>query len=80
LSLADRLAEPPVQMKGPRCSIYLLLLQLDADETAALNTALADERFTSVAIADALQAEGYAVKESPLRRHRLGRCACGDAL
>lgn len=78
MSLADKLSTPPATDKGPSCSISLILEHMTAEDVAAFDRAMADKRFTAVAITLALQSEGFAVKEQAVRRHRLGRCKCGD--
>ncbi|GGM55623.1 hypothetical protein GCM10012275_28440 [Longimycelium tulufanense] len=75
MSLADRLREPT---KRPRsqCTFGLLLGRLEGADRKALDTALADERYTSRNIAEALQAEGYDMRAATVRRHRRGECSC----
>jgi hypothetical protein len=51
-----------------------LLETLPKDDLAALAAALADGDFTSSAIGRALRAEGHAVTEQTISRHRRGLC------
>ena len=60
--------------RGPRCTVCQVLDTLDAKDRAALEAAIADPSFTSVAISAALRAEGYNIAPQPLQRHRRGDC------
>jgi hypothetical protein len=59
---------------GPRCKICLALDCLDAKDQAALVAAMADESYTSVAISNAMRAEGYDISPQSVSRHRRGDC------
>lgn len=67
-------AHKAAPQRGPRCSVCVVLQELNAKDRDALTEALADPSFTSVAISAALQAEGYDVAPQPLQRHRRGDC------
>lgn len=67
-------AHKAVPRFGPRCKVCVVLGTLDAKDRAALDAAMADASFTSVAISAALQAEGYNIGPQPLQRHRRGDC------
>ena len=70
--------DPPVVKvaKGPRCTVTLILQELDEDSAAVLNRWLADSRYPHTAIADKLAEIGYPVGDDTVGRHRRGRCTC----
>lgn len=63
-------------LQGPPCSVSMVMEQLDADDKAALTTALASGAQLS-AIARALNQIGYRISPHTLGRHRKGDCRCG---
>ncbi len=67
-------AHKTASQRGRRCSVCAVFETLDAKDRAALDAAIADPSFTSVAISAALQAEGYDIAPQPLQRHRRGDC------
>ena len=83
MALADRInQQPTTPLPGPRCSVGVLIEQLDGEELDALNTMLGTpERrgWTEGQIYDALTAEGYQVGRQTINRHRGGRCGCTKA-
>lgn len=68
-------AEPP--RKGPRCSFGLIVDALSPDDLAVLTQVMADPKVSGRVIADVLTAEGFAVGEYVVNRHRRGACLCG---
>jgi hypothetical protein len=82
MSLAARITEStPKSQHGLPCSVGVLLNTLEGDELDALILMLGnpEERngWSASAIYDALTAEGYAVGQQTITRHRRGRCRCG---
>lgn len=76
MSLAGRLNDQPPVMKGPRCLMGLLLEELPKSEAEALRKALADPKWRTTWIRDALTAEGHALSHTSVARHRRGACQC----
>jgi hypothetical protein len=75
MGLFDEMKSESV-MKGPPCSISLILEEMtDADRS---DFALACEDWTipGTVIAKVLQRKGFSVKAESLRRHRKGECRC----
>ncbi len=59
-----------------RCPVSPLREQLDKDDLADLDTAMADAAIRHVAISRALRAHGHDVSEKAIAAHRKGTCAC----
>ena len=59
---------------GPRCKVCVVLGVLDTMDREALDAAMADASFTSVAISAALRAENYDISHQSVQRHRRGDC------
>ena len=79
MSLRQTIAEESKPaLKGPPCTVSIVLTQLDKDDVAALQEALADPRVTGSAICRALEKEGHRVPPHSLNRHRRGICNCGN--
>lgn len=84
-SLTDRLnglANAPV-VQRPRCSVLLLLLELektDADAGKALLAAIDNASVPAGMISDTLAGSGHRIPEQTIRRHRkrqrTGGCLC----
>lgn len=77
MSLADSLAAHRV-VKGPSCSIAILLTTLPDDDAATLRRALGDVHIPSTVIAKALTDIGQRIQSKTVQRHRRGDCECGD--
>lgn len=77
MALADRVAAGPDRsLKGPACGIGRILSDLPAEEADALRCMLTDPSWTTTAIREALDEEGFAIGRHPLQRHRAGECSC----
>lgn len=73
----SQLADPTYrERKGPRCTMHLVLEQLDADQAKLVQLAMANQHASSAAISAALRDMGHYVKAPTLHRHRRGECAC----
>lgn len=76
MGLADAFAQGPPIVKGPACSVAVLLEQLSDDDKAALLAAFNDKRWRSSAISSQLESEGIDLHASTIARHRRGACKC----
>lgn len=65
-----------VPVRGPECSISILMGKLDAKEQAALIAALQNPAKPNTFIARVLRDEGYNISATTVGRHRRGDCAC----
>lgn len=75
MSLAEAIAAQRV-VKGPSCSISVIRAQLDDEDRAALDAAMARTGTPSSVIARALRANGHDVQHQTVQRHRRGECKC----
>lgn len=62
--------------KGPRCTIGILLNELDDIDRKALTKAL-ESHMTGESIGQALRDEGHPVSGPTIQRHRRKQCSCG---
>jgi hypothetical protein len=60
---------------GPRCSVAVLLGNLDAADRSALLDALSSD-IPAAVLGRALKAEGHQVAQGTIQRHRKGECSC----
>lgn len=74
MGLSDRLAEYERPRIGAKCRTCELLESLPDNEREALQSALADPRFSNAGLAKILRDEGYQMADSTVRRHRRGEC------
>lgn len=80
--LAQALRDIPVKpiLRGPRCTVGVLLDELNAEEADALEALLQNELITLPQIVETLYRHGHKVGEHALRRHRRRStgtgCAC----
>lgn len=63
-------------MKGPSCSIGLIVQQMTPEERADFDLACADPLIVTTVITRVLARRGYKVKTESLRRHRKKECRC----
>ena len=63
-------------LKGPACSVRLLLDGMAPDERADLLSAFADPSILTSVIARVLHKRGYTIGQETLQRHRRGSCRC----
>ncbi len=53
-----------------------MLESLDAKDREILLKALADPAWATLTLTNTLNERGIVISESPMRKHRLGRCSC----
>jgi hypothetical protein len=53
--------------------------KLDKKDMQILLSALDDKRFSNNGLAEALVEKGFPATETQIRRHRIKKCACGNA-
>jgi hypothetical protein len=73
MSLADRLKEGAA-VRLPSCSFCRLLMSLPVEDAKALSEAAENPDWTTSGITLAVRAEGYAISEKSISRHRKGAC------
>lgn len=66
--------QPP--QKEALCPLMVRVAKLDKKDAEAVIGYLADPRWTNSALSDALTKNDFPISETPLWRHRAGRCAC----
>lgn len=66
--------QPPV--KEALCPLMRRIADLDKKDAEAVLGYLADERWTSGALASALSENGFTISDTPIWRHRAKRCSC----
>lgn len=70
-----RASQPPV--KGPPCTMGVILSELDKDDRSALVEALIDRTVEHTTIYRVLTGNGFKVSINTVQRHRRGECRCG---
>ncbi len=65
---------PPVNRRS--CKVRALLESLEAKDREILLKALADPAWATLTLTNTLNERGIVISESPMRKHRLGRCSC----
>ena len=63
-------------MKGPPCSVGVILGQMSKDQVKDFQLACQDHTIAGTVIARVLQRHGFDIKAESLRRHRKGECRC----
>jgi len=63
--------------QGPRCTVGILLDELNDHDTKILTVAMERPAIAGTAIAEYLTEQGHPMNASPINRHRKGRCSCG---
>ena len=58
------------------CKVRELLETLDTKDQEILKAALIDPAWAHLTLANSLKDRGIAISETPIRKHRLGRCSC----
>jgi transposase len=58
------------------CKVRELLETLEPKDQEILKAALIDPAWAHLTLANSLKERGIAISESPVRKHRLGRCSC----
>lgn len=61
-------------IKGPTCTLCVLLTTLNPVDAKALQEALDDKGFTARGISRALKAEGHNIADGTVNRHRKADC------
>jgi hypothetical protein len=74
MTLQQALEANKATIKGPTCTVCVLLTTLKADDAKALQSALDDPSFTARGISRALKAEGHNIADQTLNRHRKADC------
>ena len=64
------------QVKKPSCKVRTVLESLESKDQLILVSALANEQWTSTALARELRARGIAISEKPVMHHRRKECSC----
>ena len=64
------------QVRKSSCKVRTILETLDTKDQAILVAAIANEQFTSTALARQLTARGIAISEKPILLHRRKECSC----
>lgn len=77
-NLAAALSEQASAPGRMRCTVGLLLRELDDIDAQALRKAI-DSGMEGSRIAAALSSEGHRVAGQAIQRHRRRQCNCGDA-
>ena len=77
MGLADAIvaARPAVE---PKCTVCRVRRLLSAEDQAALDAAIANDKVSDAQVAAGLRAEGYHMTDAPVGRHRRGACANGS--
>lgn len=81
ISISDALKElldNPNKLRQSDCYVGQVLLDLEPEASALLNTALKDKRIRHVDLLKLCVAEGYKMSEATMRRHRSGGCRCSQ--
>jgi hypothetical protein len=58
------------------CKVRELLETLDPKDQEILKAALIDPAWAHLTLTNSLKDRGIAISETPIRKHRLGRCSC----
>lgn len=76
MGLLDEITGQDNNGRRARCTTYLVMSGLNADDAADLQAALDDDAITGTAIARALNQRGIEIGQESIQRHRRGACAC----
>jgi hypothetical protein len=79
MSLLAEIMSQPSRRKGSRCTISVILTQLDAKDADELVIALADPFIPNVAISRVLRKRDQVIAPQTVGRHRRGDCLCRSA-
>lgn len=76
MGLLDDLNEDSnfISMPGARCSVCLMMTELDEPTREKLRFRFADKRVTGTSLSRVLSANGYKITEGTINRHRRGEC------
>jgi len=58
------------------CKVSKLAADLSPEDNAILQDALADHRWSTLALTNELNARGLIMGETAVRKHRAGKCKC----
>lgn len=61
---------------GPKCTVKVLLEQLNEHDAAAVKAALADPRTAAADLSAVLRNNGFRIMPQTIRRHRNDLCSC----
>lgn len=76
MSLADELAQAAEDSRRIRCTVALILQDLDPADRGALEAAMLDGTLTGRVIAEVLTRRGHKVGSGAILNHRNKRCSC----
>lgn len=62
--------------RGPECTTYLALQQMDAADREVLEELMYDLTIRHTALAAGFKSLGYPIHADSISRHRRGECAC----
>jgi hypothetical protein len=65
---------PPKQIHP--CKVRDILQSLDASDQEILKKILVDPAWSDKALENALNERGVKISDTPIRKHRKGRCSC----
>jgi hypothetical protein len=65
---------PPSKLSP--CKVRQLLETLEPKDQEILKAALINPAWGHLTLTNSLKDRGIAISESPVRKHRLGRCSC----
>lgn len=77
--LLDRFQASSGNHRGPACTVKRVAANLDPDEAADFEAAIASRDVTASAIARVMREDGHSISDQAIGRHRRGECACGRA-
>lgn len=77
MSMLDDLANPAYRpVKGPDCSMGILLSTVDKETQTLIMAAMANQYAPSTLIAEALTERNHRISANVVQRHRRGQCRC----
>jgi len=66
--------KPPTRQMP--CKVRELIDTLEPKDQEILKAALLDSAWGNITLANSLSQRGLSISETPIRKHRLGRCSC----
>jgi hypothetical protein len=77
VGLLDEIRAAHEEMRpGPRCSVRAILDDLDEEDRADLERALADRTYPYSVVSEVLRRRGIEIRAYSLSRHHRGLCGC----
>jgi hypothetical protein len=65
---------PPTKVLS--CKVRELIESLEPKDQEILKAALLDPAWAHLTLTNSLRDRGITISETPIRKHRLGRCSC----